>query len=446
MKQAALFAPDNDQLARLSRWRVSTFWVMLVGYIGYYLVRGNLAVALPLLSQKFGYTNLQLGVILTFSELAYALGKFTTGPLADQIGGKKIFMLGMWGGVLFNFAFPLLPNLVYFTVVWCVVRYFLSMGWGGIIKTIGEWYEPERNGTVMGLISVNFQFGSVLASLFCGLLIYLGVGWKGLFYWPAVTVAFIAIASHFASKESPRTLYPGVRFGRNAGTKKAVIDFGAKPGEKPAALTIIRRLLQVPLFRQVLVFSFFIHILRSFFMFWVPKFMVDMGMGNVNAALTSAVFPLMGCLGTIALGWYTDRYAVDGDRAAAMWKMLLGLVISLVTIALLIPYRLQYQTALVILLGAAGLFLYGPYSMSAGCITLDIAGAEGAGTCTGLLDGLGYIGGALAAWGAGAVADAFGWKEVFWSLAAFALFTVGWTYYMSWSYKIPANLRTSISA
>jgi len=54
---------DSVELKRLSRWRVSTFWVMLFGYIGYYLCRGNLSAALPLLSETFGYTKTELGAI-----------------------------------------------------------------------------------------------------------------------------------------------------------------------------------------------------------------------------------------------------------------------------------------------------------------------------------------------------------------------------------------------
>ena len=427
--------PTPSQQTTLKRWRVSTFWVMLIGYIGYYLIRGNLPVALPLLSKEFGYTNSELGKILTFSELAYALGKFTTGPFADRLGGKKIFMIGMVGGILFNFLFPLHPSIFYFTVIWCIVRFFLSMGWGGIIKTMGEWYEPEKNGTVMGLISVNFQFGGVLASLLGGFLITLGVGWAGLFYWPAAIVTVIAIVSQLASKAKPQDVIPGVRFGKNAGTKKSIIALHAD--DSHSVFMIAGQLFRVPLFRQVLVFSFFIHILRSFFMFWIPKFMVDLGMGTVNAAFSSAVFPLVGCLGTIGLGWYTDRYAQDGNRSAAMWKMLMGSVFSLLALAFLIPYGLLYQTPIIILLGLSGFFIYGPYSMSAGCMSLDIAGPEGAGTCTGLLDGVGYIGGAVAAFGTGALSDHFGWKEVFLSLSGFALVTVLWVYYMSRASRVP---------
>lgn len=426
----ALTSPTVSQQLLLTRWRVSTFWVMLIGYIGYYLIRGNLPVALPLLSQEFGYSNTDLGKILTFSELAYAAGKFTTGPLADRLGGRPIFLLGMVGGIFFNFLFPLYPDLIYFTLIWCLVRYFLSMGWGGIIKTIGEWYEPERNGTVMGLISVNFQFGGVLASLFGGLLIGWGTGWKGLFYWPAAVVSLVAVASFLASKGRPQDVVPGVRFGKSAGTRKSAL--GLHPERAHGALYIARKLVGVPLFRQVLVFSFFMHILRSFFMFWIPKCMVDLGMGAMNAAYSSAIFPLVGCLGTIGLGWYTDRYARNGNRSSAMWKMLFGSVLSLAALAYLVPYGLVYQLPILVLLGLTGFFVYGPYSMSAGCLSLDIAGPEGAGTCTGLLDGVGYIGGALAAWGAGVLSDLFGWKEVFLCLSALSLVTVFWVAYMSW--------------
>jgi OPA family glycerol-3-phosphate transporter-like MFS transporter len=441
-----LFDPNPAQAQSLSRWRVSTFWVMLLGYIGYYLVRGNLPIALPLLSQEFGYTNTQLGVILTFSELAYALGKFTMGPFADKIGGKTTFMVGMVGGIVFNFLFPLYSHLLYFTAIWCFARFFLSMGWSGIIKTIGEWYEPERNGTVMGFISVNFQFGGVLASLLAGYLISVGVGWKGLFFWPAIIVTFMAVAAFFCSKESPQSLFPGVRFGKNAGHKKSVVDFSHAEGERHGTWSIALQLLRVPLFRQVLVFSFFTTILRSFFMFWIPKFMVDMGMGNVKAAFSSAVLPFVGCLGTVALGWYTDRYAKDGNRSAAIWKMLTGLVLSLTWIALLVPGGLPNASLIIVLLGFSGLFLYGPYSMAAGAMSLDIAGPEGAGTCAGIVDGIGYIGGAIAAWGVGIFSDRMGWQGVFIALAAMALFTVFWSIYMSWFAKRDFRMKQTLGA
>ncbi len=432
---SVLREPTSEEAARLGRWRTSTFWVMLVGYIGYYLVRGNISIAVPLLSQEFGYSNTDLAIILTFSEVAYAIGKLTTGPLADQIGGKKVFLLGMAGAILFNLLFPLHVGVLYFTVIWCLCRYFLSMGWGGIIKTIGSWYEPERHGTVMGLISINFQFGSVAASLFCGWLIALGFGWKGLFFIPALVVSVLFVWAALASRESPADVVPGVRFGKHAGSRRSMADFGDHHEDTPPVLEIVGRLFRVPLFRQVLVFSFFSHLLRSVFLFWTPKFLVDQGMGNVGAAFSSAVFPLLGCLGTIFIGWYTDRHAKNGDRTGMMAIMLAGLFFSLLGISALIPRGESAQMAIVALLGLSGFFLYGPYSMSAGALSLDIAGPKGAGTCTGMIDGFGYLGGAVAAWAAGVLADRLGWSQVFLFVAVCALFTVAWTFHMSRSHQ-----------
>ena len=98
---------SSEENARLLHWRTSTFWVMLVGYVGYYLCRGNLSAAFPLLEQEFGYSNTQLGLIASLSEMAYATGKFINGPLADRIGGRKIFLIGMAGALFFNIIFAI---------------------------------------------------------------------------------------------------------------------------------------------------------------------------------------------------------------------------------------------------------------------------------------------------------------------------------------------------
>ncbi|GMT48478.1 MAG: hypothetical protein IEMM0008_0017 [bacterium] len=126
----------SDQ-EHLVRWRLSTFWVMLIGYIGYYLCRKNLSAALPILEDTFGYTNDQLGLIDLYSGIAYAVGKLINGPLGDKIGGRRIFLIGMAGAIFFNILFVQFSTLTMFIIIWCLVRYFLSMGWGGIIKIIG---------------------------------------------------------------------------------------------------------------------------------------------------------------------------------------------------------------------------------------------------------------------------------------------------------------------
>lgn len=421
--------PDSFQLKKLKFWRNSTFSVMLVGYIGYYLCRANLSAAFPLISSTFDYSNTQLGIIASASEIAYAAGKFINGPLADRIGGKPIFLLGMAGAILFNLLFAYSSSLAAFIAVWCLCRYFLSMGWGGLTKTIGAWYEPSTYGTVMGFISLNFQFGGVVSTLFAGYLVKMNCTWDKLFLYPAAVLAVIWIWSYFCSKESPQAVIPDVRFGSSNSDKKAIADI-QEPGTDHSVSKIMSTLLKMKLFRVLLVYSFVTTLLRSIFFFWIPKLFVDIGMKDSSAIFNSAIFPFLGCLGTILLGWYTDNHAKNGDRARAMWVMLTGLTFCLLLTAFLIHVKGSLYL-IVFLISMCGFFLLGPYAMSSGCLTLDIAGSKGAGSCTGLIDGVGYIGGALASWGAGILSDKLGWSQVFLILSGFAFLAVFSAYLMS---------------
>ncbi|PCJ16283.1 MAG: hypothetical protein COB02_16660 [Candidatus Cloacimonadota bacterium] len=418
---------SQDQISHLKRWRTSTFFVMLFGYIGYYMVRKNLSSALPLLETAFNYSNSDLGIIASWATLVYSCGKFINGPLGDKVGGRKMFLIGMAGAICCNVLFSFGDSITYFTVSWCLCSYFLSMGWGGLAKVIGAWYEPEKNGTVMGVISLNFQFGGVVTTLFTGYLVSLGCTWDKLFLYPAMVVTFVWIWSFFYSRDKPSDVIEGASFSSSTGKKDSIADFE----DKASVFEIMKKLLSMPVFRNLLIYSFVTTMLRAVFFVWTPKFLVDIGMGSSNAILKSALFPFLGCLGTVMLGYYTDKYVKNGDRAKAMWIMLLGLVVSLFLVAYLAPQGMQHANTIVILVGFCGFFLLGPYSMSSGCLTLDIAGSKGAGSCTGLIDGIGYIGAAIATWGAGQLSDSLGWAQVFQVLGFLSIGAVISAYMMS---------------
>jgi sugar phosphate permease len=65
------------------------------------------------------------------------------------------------------------------------------------------------------------------------------------------------------------------------------------------------------------------------------------------------------------------------------------------------------------IIGLAGLFLLGPYSLLGGAITLDVAGKRGASTTAGIVDGVGYVGASLAAIVLGSVSKRHGWSAAF---------------------------------
>jgi sugar phosphate permease len=293
----------------------------------------------------------------------------------------------------------------------------------------------------MGLISVNFQFGGVVATLFAGFLVAMDVPWQGVFIYPAMVLTMILFWSYFTSRSSPNDVVPGARPIEGETSKEQIADYGDE--EQPPVSTIMKTLLRLPIYRQLLVFSFLTTLLRSVFLFWTPKFLFDIGLGASSAILRSAIFPLLGVAGTVFIGWYTDHHARNGDRARMMWMMLSVLVFCMIAIAVLSNASEPNFNLILFFLGASGFFLLGPYSMSSGCLTLDIAGAKGAGSCTGIIDGMGYIGGAIAAFAAGILSDYLGWPQVFLVLSVFAVISTFSAWLMSRGFQKMARESTA---
>jgi OPA family glycerol-3-phosphate transporter-like MFS transporter len=74
----------------------------------------------------------------------------------------------------------------------------------------------------------------------------------------------------------------------------------------------------------------------------------------------------------------------------------------------------------VILVTLVAFVMMGPYSYLAGAISLDFGGKQGSATASGLIDGVGYLGGVLAGNSVAGISVAWGWKGAFASLAAVA--------------------------
>src|SRR5579871_2499826 len=74
-------------------------------YTSYYLCRYNFSIANPYISAQYGFTESQMGLIITTNLLAYAFGQIINGLLTDRMGGRKAMMIGAIGTVVMNLAF-----------------------------------------------------------------------------------------------------------------------------------------------------------------------------------------------------------------------------------------------------------------------------------------------------------------------------------------------------
>jgi sugar phosphate permease len=76
----------------LSRWHIVTIALLALGYSGYYFCRSDLGVVLPELIRDLeehwvsaNQAQIALGMIASAGTIAYALGRFIFGAVADML-------------------------------------------------------------------------------------------------------------------------------------------------------------------------------------------------------------------------------------------------------------------------------------------------------------------------------------------------------------------------
>jgi len=124
-------------------------------------------------------------------------------------------------------------------------------------------------------------------------------------------------------------------------------------------------------------------------------------------------FDAFGALGIVSLGWVFGRIG----RGPRTW--LLFIILSLLTVLLyLLPSFFKEGLWLPIAAVAlVGFLAYGPYSLLAGVLSVEIRGKEHVGTVAGIVDGVGYIAGILAGQQFGKIVDYGGYKLGFQCMA-----------------------------
>ena len=78
------------------RLRRQVFAGIFIGYAAYYLVRNNLALAIPdILKEYPQYSKAQLGTAMTGLSIAYGVSKFLMGSVSDRSNPKYFLPLGL---------------------------------------------------------------------------------------------------------------------------------------------------------------------------------------------------------------------------------------------------------------------------------------------------------------------------------------------------------------
>jgi sugar phosphate permease len=428
-----------------TRWHALTISLLMLGYSGYYFCRSDLSVVLPLLIRDLerhgvaaNAAQIHLGFIASAGVLAYALGKFVSGSIADLFGGRNNFLGGMAGAIFFTVLFAMGGGFPIFTAAWIGNRLFQSSGWVGLVKVSSRWFSYSIYGTVMAVLSLSYLFGDAAARETMALLLDAGMGWRGIFLTGACLLSLLLIANFLLLRETPQERGLPAPL-TNPLNVYAARDEEPEDEKNSGLLSILRPLLASRFFWMVCLLSLGTTLLRETFNLWTPTYFVEyVGLTNAQAASRSALFPLFGGVSVLVAGFLSDKLGLNG-RSVVLFG---GLALGTVCLFLLgqVPGHGNPWIP-VLLVTAVGFLLMGPYSYLAGAMSMDFGGEKGSATAAGIIDGVGYLAGVLSGDTMARVTVTYGWRNAFLALAATCLLTAIVAFILAISQRHEAKVR-----
>jgi OPA family glycerol-3-phosphate transporter-like MFS transporter len=423
----AAFAPElpatrvDPEYRRLRR---RVFTGIFVGYAGYYLVRNNLALAIPdLLEAHPEFSKAELGTALTALSVTYGISKFLMGSVSDRSNPKYFLPLGLLLSSALMAAFGLIDalaaSLVAIIAVMAVNGWVQGMGWPPCGKTMVHWFSLKERGLAVSTWNTAHNVGGALIAYFALRGFVLFGDWGAKFYFNALIAAAIAIGVYFLLEDTPQSkgLPPIEKYKNDYPPSYSDADEQILPFRE----IFLKYVLPNRYLWAIAIANAFAYFVRYGVVNWIPTYLETAKGFSFNESSTAwFLYEFAAIPGTIACGWLSDRW-FKGRRAP---MTILFMVLTLVAV---IVYALNLHGPLWIdyaALFAIGFLIYGPIMMI-GLHSLDLVPKKAAGTAAGLTGLFGYVfGSAIAGTGVGWIADRWDWSGVFITMVACCVLTI----------------------
>ncbi len=381
-------------------------WVLWLTYGSFYFCRNNLGVALPGIGKELALDKNQLGTVLMALKLAYGVGQFINGQLAERLPPRKLLALGLLASAGLNIAFGFGTALYFLIFVWACNGYVQALGWPPTMKVGANWFPPLQRGRAIGIIGTGYQLCGALTFVVAGWAAE-KFGWRGALYVPAGLLVASAIHMLVFLKESPE----------DANLEPSAAH--PSPTTPNSFRENLATTLSNPALWFVAVALCLLDACRYGFTDWGVTHLKEVQGASVSsAAFKYAVLPFGGIAGAYLSGWATDRF-FGGRRVPVIAALLL--VLGLLALAYDTVIHWGFGAS-VTMLFCIGFCIFGPQVLLVGTLPVDLARRGTAAAAAGFVNFMGYMGAAAGDKLTGHIAQDHGWPFAvkFWAACAFA--------------------------
>ncbi len=363
-------------------------WTLWLTYGAFYFCRTNISAAVPGLKAPTASDGLGLGAdevgwILASLKIAYGVGQFVNGQLAERVSPRVLLALGMFGSAALNVLFGFSTGFFFLLFVWATNGFCQSLGWTPTVRVMANWVPVSRRGRAVGIIGTGYQVTLGLTYVIAGQSAEF-LGWRGALYVPAVLLTLAGVFMLLCLREAPDEA---------GATSPAVGDPAPTPPREvrlPFAEALYWTLYNPVLWLLGLALGL-LNACRYGFLDWgVTHLMEAQQVGVGKAVLQFFVIAIGATAGSYLAGWATDRF-FDGRRAPAVCLLMFVLgLLSLVYDAVVQAGPLGTMLLLVVV----GFCIYGPQVLLVGTAPADLAHRGTSAAAAGFVNFLGYMGAA----------------------------------------------------
>ncbi|SEL46373.1 MFS transporter, ACS family, hexuronate transporter [Aquimarina amphilecti] len=362
------------------------WWIIVLIFLATvinYIDRTAFALLWPEMGKDLGMDNSDYALMLNFFLAAYAIGKFASGKLYDEIGTRLGFTVSIivWSiaSVFHAFARGLVSLSIF--------RVLLGLGeagnWPGAVKSNGEWFPIKERAIAQGIFNAGASIGNVIAP-FIIIFLYTQYGWKTTYIILGFVGILWVIPWLFINKAKPEK-HPWITDEERALIIKDRIEKVEIENEVKEKGLSIGQILSHKESWGVLFCRFFIEPIWWFFVGWMPIYLGAKFGSDIEETKSIWISYLMAAAGSIIGGMFTKalmkNFSVDVSRKITI---ALGGILILIAFVSIINFVTEENFMMFIYL--AGLALFG-FQFAIGniqTISSDLFRGPSVGTLAGL--------------------------------------------------------------
>src|SRR6185369_9488454 len=390
----------------LYRWRI--FEAAFVAYAAFYIVRNNFAPVSKEIGAALHYDKDMIGNLLAGTAIAYGIGKFVMGYLADRSDARKYVALGMLLTAGINFLFGATRHYSMHLFLWTLNGFVQGMGYGPCTRGLSHWYSVKERGTIFGVWNISHNVGGGIAGSLAAACAARW-GWPSAFYVPGAIAALLAIYLFWRMRDTPQSVgLPAIEQYKQDYPPEEREEHERELGAREL---LTKYILPNKMLWVLSIANIFVYIARYALVDWGPTYLKEVkGASIQQGGWSTTIIEFAGAAGMLSMGWISDK--IGGRRGRVS-------VISMLPLLIAFPAVLWTPKGMLGLdlfwFGEVGFFVYTPVLFS-GAMSVDLTPKKAVGTAAGCVGFFGYVGRVIAGKGIGWLAQHYSWDVAIYSV------------------------------